>query len=267
MKVGDIVGRRSHNCDVLFRITHICGNGSFILTGLNYRLLIEADESDCLPIRKSLVQRFRELFLDETKVMMERVLSQREILTDCRPGRVLHMDSDPEYLRLCLSFYRRLSMPARGEVIMVSKQAGEVQELLKRDMPDILIITGHDSLYDASMPDSNESYRSSRYFCETVRSARRYNPSKDSLVIIAGACQSNYEALIDSGANIASSPGRILIHALDPVFAAEKIAYTSIDKVLSMREILNNTFTGRMGLGGYQTRGVMRQGLEPVGSN
>ncbi|MDR1559992.1 MAG: sporulation peptidase YabG [Clostridiales bacterium] len=264
MKIGDIVGRRSHNCDVLFRITDILNNGLYVLTGLNYRLLVEAEESDCLPIRKSLIQRFREFFLDETEAMMDRVLSGREVLTDCRPGRVLHMDSDPEYLQICMSFYSRLSIPARGEVSMVHKQAESVQELLKRDMPDILIITGHDSLYNSSMPGRNESYRSSGYFCETVRAARRYNPSKDSLVIIAGACQSNYEALIDSGANIASSPGRILIHALDPVFAAEKIAYTSIDKVLSMREILDNTFTGRMGLGGYQTRGVMRQGLEPV---
>ena len=261
MKVGSIVARQSHNCDVFFRVTQILSNGRIVLAGLNYRLLVETDESDCIPIRKSLVQRFREFFIDETETMLERVLSQREILTDCRPGKVLHMDTDPEYLHLCLNFYNRLSMPARGEVIMVHKQAEVIQDLLKSDIPDILIITGHDSLYNKSMPDNNESYRSSRSFCETVRSARCFNPSKDSLVIIAGACQSNYEALIDAGANIASSPGRILIHALDPVFAAEKIAYTSIDSVLNMQDILTNTFTGRMGLGGYQTRGVMRQGL------
>ena len=258
MRVGSIVGRQSHNCDVLFRVTKISSNGSVVLAGLNYRLLVETNESDCIPIRKSLLQRFREFFIDETETMLERVISQREILADCRPGKVLHMDTDPEYLQLCLNFYNRMSIPARGEVIMVQKQAEVIQDLLKSDIPDILIITGHDSLYNKDMPDNNESYRSSASFCDTIRSARCFNPSKDSLVIIAGACQSNYEALIDAGANIASSPGRILIHALDPVFAAEKIAYTSIDRVLSMQDILANTFTGRKGLGGYQTRGVLR---------
>ena len=260
MKIGDIVGRHSHNCDVLFRITHISESGRVSLAGLNYRLLVETDKSDCLPIRKNIVQVFRELFIDETQAMVDRILSRREELSDCRPGKVLHMDSDAEYLQLCLSFYKRLSIPARGEVIMVNKQAEAVQELLMIDIPDILIITGHDSLQNKSLPNSNDSYRNSGYFCDTVRSARCFNPTKDSLVIISGACQSNYEALIDAGSNIASSPGRILIHALDPVFAAEKIAYTSIDTVLSMQDILSNTFTGRMGLGGYQTRGVMRQG-------
>jgi len=112
MKVGDIVGRQSHNCDVLFRITHKLSNGRVALAGLSYRLLVETDESDCLPIRKSLVQRFREIFLDETEAMMERILSRREAMSDCRPGKVLHMDSDPEYLHLCLGFYDRLSIPA-----------------------------------------------------------------------------------------------------------------------------------------------------------
>jgi len=264
MRKGDIVGRISHNCDVLFRVSEIYNNGYVALTGLNHRLFIETEVSDCQPIQGDLVQRFRDSILDEAESMLDYVISSRENSISCRPGKVLHMDSDPEYLRVCLNFYDRLSIPVRGEIVIVQKQAEAVQDLMKADIPDILVITGHDSLYNKNSPHLNESYRSSGYFCETVRAARAFNPSKDSLVIIAGACQSNYEALIDAGANIASSPARILIHALDPVFAAERIAYTSIDRVLSMQEILNNTFTGSMGLGGYQTRGVMRQGLAPL---
>ena len=43
----------------------------------------------------------------------------------------------------------------------------------------------------------------------------------------AGACQSHFEALIRAGANFASSPSRINIHALDPVYVVGKISFTS----------------------------------------
>ena len=56
--------------------------------------------------------------------------------------------------------------------------------------------------------------------------ARKYEKSQDELIVIAGACQSNYEELINSGANFASSPKRVNIHALDPAIIAISIAKT-----------------------------------------
>ena len=100
---------------------------------------------------------------------------------------------------------------------------------------------------------------------EAVIKAREYEPNRDDLIIFAGACQSHYEALIDAGANFASSPGRVLIHAFDPVFLAEKLAYTSIFDALSLRDILSNTITGTEGVGGIETRGCLRLGY-PKGS-
>ena len=79
------------------------------------------------------------------------------------------------------------------------------------------------------------SYRNSKYFIEAVKAARRYEPSRDDLVIFAGACQSHYEGLLRAGANFASSPHRVFIHALDPVFIIEKVAYTPIDKIISAK--------------------------------
>ena len=52
----------------------------------------------------------------------------------------------------------------------------------------------------------------------------------------------------------------MLIHCLDPVFICEKIAYTNIEKVLTIHEILENTITGIKGVGGLQTRGKYREG-------
>lgn len=81
------------------------------------------------------------------------------------------------------------------------------------------------------------------------------------MIIFAGACQSHYEALLDSGANFASSPHRILIHALDPVFIAEKIAYTPINQTVNIFDVVKATITGTDGLGGLETRGKYRIGL------
>ena len=50
------------------------------------------------------------------------------------------------------------------------------------------------------------------------------------MFIIAGACQSNYEDLIKAGANFASSPKRINIHALDPAIIAVSISKTENNK-------------------------------------
>lgn len=62
------------------------------------------------------------------------------------------------------------------------------------------------------------------------------------------------------GANFASSPSRVLIHCLDPVFICEKIAYTRIDQVVSITDAIDNTITGIKGIGGLQTRGKYREG-------
>ena len=77
-------------------------------------------------------------------------------------------------------------------------------------------------------------------------------------MIFAGACQSNYEQIIRSGANYASSPGRIMIHALDPVFIVEKIACSRIDMVVPIEEVIEQTITGYKGIGGFETRGKFR---------
>src|SRR3712207_9365055 len=65
-------------------------------------------------------------------------------------------------------------------------------------------------------------------------------------------------AILDAGANFASSPNRVLIHCLDPVFICEKIAYTNVGKVVSIHDVVYNTITGVDGVGGLETRGKYR---------
>ena len=79
------------------------------------------------------------------------------------------------------------------------------------------------------------------------------------MVIFAGACQSNYEALIESGANFASSPKRVSINVYDPVRIAICVAKTNVRTFLDIEEILNQTTNKNAGIGGIDTRGVARK--------
>ena len=79
----------------------------------------------------------------------------------------------------------------------------------------------------------------------------------EKLIISAGACQSNYEELIKAGANFASSPKRINIHALDPAIIATRVSLSDISKDIDLINILENTKYGKDGIGGIKTKGTM----------
>ena len=144
---------------------------------------------------------------------------------------------------------------------VTSNILNSIKQVLEEVKPDIVVLTGHDGFLKSSSDylDLN-NYRNSKYFIDAVKALRNYNSSYDELVIFAGACQSCYESILDAGANFASSPNRVLIHCLDPVFVCERVAYTRIDKVVSMADVLENTITGNKGIGGLQTRGKYREG-------
>ena len=93
-----------------------------------------------------------------------------------------------------------------------------------------------------------------------MKKAREYEKSQDKLVIIAGACQSNYEELIKNGANFASSPKRVNIHALDPAIIACNLALTERNKEINLIELLSKTKNGVDGMGGLICNGMMYVG-------
>ena len=101
------------------------------------------------------------------------------------------------------------------------------------------------------------NYKNSLNFVNAVKMARKYEKSHDKLVIIAGACQSDYEELIKAGANFASSPKRINIHALDPAIIASSLALTERNKEIDLLELLEKTKYGKDGIGGLKSNGLM----------
>jgi spore coat assembly protein len=178
-----------------------------------------------------------------------------------RPGKVLHLDGDQDYLETCLKEYKKRGIDAIGKHVQEREQPSYVYRLLQEHKPDILVLTGHDGISKDQKNYSNiNSYINSRYFIEAVKEARRFNVDMDGLVIFAGACQSMYDGILKAGANFASAPHRVLIHALDPVMVTEKLAFTSVDRVIMPLDVINNTITGLKGIGGLQTRGKFRNG-------
>ncbi|KUO73730.1 MAG: hypothetical protein APF77_15920 [Clostridia bacterium BRH_c25] len=279
IKVGDIVARKSYGLDILFKVHDIVTGKeaarTIILKGLNYRLIADAPESDIIkmPMNKvndeihALEKRLGKLSKTggfRAMAMQRKLLPKREEYSRFElPGKVLHIDGDSDYLSMCMKYYKEQSISAVGKLVPEADQPKLIRGLLMENNPDIVIITGHDSMQkqEGAGKDSIDRYKNSRYFVEAVKEARKYQQSLDELVIIAGACQSYYEGILSAGANFASSPARILIHALDPVMLCRKIAFTPIDKTAPIEEVLEGTMTGVKGIGGIQTRGKLRAGM------
>ena len=137
----------------------------------------------------------------------------------------------------------------------------EIGKYLEDLKPDIVVITGHDVFYkkNGKISDIN-SYKNSKNFANAVKEARNYEKSHDKLIIIAGACQSDYEELIKAGANFASSPKRVNLHALDPAIIASSIALSDKSKPIDLLKIIDKTKYKEEGIGGIITNGTMYTG-------
>ena len=271
LHVGDIVARLSHRQDIFFHVDQIHGNleggGTAILKGLNLRLLADAPITDLIVKRPVEVANYEREDNRMIYQKLHKLTSERKADIEDNsdffeiPGRVLQVDGDQDYLSQCIKTYKQMGIQAKGICKSEIEQPKIIRKILQENPTDILVLTGHDAFIRGKKDfHSMDSYRSSRYFVESVLEARRFQHDMDTLVIFAGACQSNYEAILSAGANFASSPKRMLIHAFDPVFVVERIAFTPMDQIVSVKDILMHTITGTDGVGGIETRGQMRRG-------
>lgn len=152
-----------------------------------------------------------------------------------------------------MDYYEKANIWAMGINEKEEDIPFKIRDLLEEYKPNIVIITGHDAYYN----EKNKEYKNSMNFVNAVKEARKYEKEHDKLIIIAGACQSNYEELIKAGANFASSPKRINIHALDPAIIATKISLTDVNNQIDVKSILKETKYGESGIGGIITKGTM----------
>ena len=255
LKVGDYVSRISHNHDMIFKIIDIEMDTCY-LKGANVRLIADSSIDDLVKVD------YREPS-DEEEI--ERLKSSIDKLDRddyfYLPGKILHIDGDKEYLDRCLKYYDKSNLIAMGICEEEDTIPDNIIKYLEEYNPSILVITGHDAYYKKKGSENDiNNYKNSINFVNAVKEARKYEKSHDKLIIIAGACQSDYEDLIKAGANFASSPRRINIHALDPAIVASHMSLSEISKDIDLKKIIESTKYGKEGIGGIITKGTMYMG-------
>ncbi len=245
-QIGDLVTRKSYDNDIVFKIINIEGN-TYILKGVVVRLFADSPVEDLKIYNSTSIDDFT------PDIDGYRSLERDEYFY--LPGRILHIDGDKDYLDKCMNFYKKNRLKAFGLYTTDDSLITDVIGNLKKYNPDILVITGHDAYYRKKRVDDN--YKNTSKFVEAVKEARKYESSHEKLFIVAGACQSNYEELIKAGANFASSPKRINIHALDPAIVAACLAFSDKNSNIDLIKILDKTKYGSDGIGGIITKGTM----------
>lgn len=282
IEVGDTVSRISYRSDILFRVEkllRIDNRDYALLRGLDVRLMADApiedlrfvSEEECRKKKERVLAQAREYLRRSPIRMRSRIFTISDTYKDnsfeyqSLPGRVLHLDGDQDYFAKCMDRYRDLNIEVEGAHVPEEEQPQVIERFLARVKPDLLVATGHDGVFKEKKDSLNlDDYYNSRYYVETVRKARVYEWNRDSLIIFAGACQSLYEELIKAGANYASSPDRVMIHAFDPLLVAKAIAFTSISEVIDPGRVIASTISGVKGIGGIETWGRFRLALPPI---
>ena len=253
--VGDLVSRISHHHDIIFKVVSLQGNKVF-LQGVNVRLCADSSIDDIIKVEEIPSN-------DDDEIIEKNV---RDLSIDRNhyfylPGKILHIDGDSDYLDRCMNFYHNLGIKANGICLHENHIATRIKSLLTEYRPDIIVITGHDAYYSKKSDIHNlDNYENTRNFIKAIKEARKYEKNQDKLIIIAGACQSNYEELIRAGANFASSPKRINIHALDPAIIASSLAFSDRNQSIDLIHVLEKTKYGSDGIGGIITSGTMYVG-------
>lgn len=244
--VGDLVTRKSYDNDIVFRIIEK-RDDVFILKGLFVRLFADSPRED--------LKIYNEVTVDDFTPLIDGYRNLERDNYFYLPPRILHIDCDADFLEKCMKFYKDNRLKVVGVLSSDDNLVNDTKDNLEKYNPDILVITGHDAYYRKHR--DNASYKNTSKFVEAVKVARKYENSHEKLAIIAGACQSNYEELIRAGANFASSPKRVNIHALDPAIVASSLAFSDKNKNIDLIKILDKTKYGSDGMGGIITKGMM----------
>ena len=238
IKKDDYVTRKSYDNDIVFKVLFIINNIAY-LQGVDIRLIADSYIDDLIK-----VEQIRNN--DEVESLP---IQKGNYLN----GKILHLDSDEMYLKRSMKLYEDYKVPSVGYRIDEKDMPVKIVELLNKHHPDILIITGHDAI------DKQGNNMNSKYFVECVKNARTYQPNKDSLCIISGACYSSFKDLIYEGSNISSSPGKVSINVLDPSKVAIMIATTPVIEYVDIKKVINLTSNKEKGMGGIDTKGVARK--------
>ena len=108
--IGDYVTRKSHNHDTIFKIIDLQGTYA-ILKGHDVRLIADSDIDDLVKVTEPIPSTDQEL---ESRI--DSLLPQDRNEYFYLPGKILHIDSDPEYLARCLDYYKKIHELSKGDI-------------------------------------------------------------------------------------------------------------------------------------------------------
>ena len=254
IKIGDMVGRKSYNLDVVFEVISI-NNGIALLHGKIVRLVADAPIEDLKLIDEERVEREEEIEENIINSVSSEIVKKNR--KKYLMGKILHLDGDGKYMKKCLDLYDKMHIYAVGVEIKEKNIPDKILNYVRYLNPDIVVITGHDS-FNRLKTDDMDNYRNSKYFVRAIKAIREFYPVMNQPIIIAGACQSHFEALIASGANFASSPSRVNIQSLDPAIIAVKCCMTGTIELIKVNEAIDKTSNRNEGIGGVVSFGVMK---------
>lgn len=222
------------------------------IVGVYYRIIKSCDKTELIQATIDDINKEKQEFTRKEQIIEQSCIRNKKHLL----GRILHIDGDEEYLNKCIELYNKMNVFSYGITIEEDKMKKDIGKYVNALYPDIVVITGHDLYNNTGVKDLN-NYVNTLNFIEAIKEVRKIKGRND-CTIIAGACQSNFEALIASGADFASSPKRINIHTFDPAVIAIKVATTSFNKIVSLNDLNKFVENGKEAFNGVETLGKMR---------
>lgn len=158
MKLGDLVVRKSYGGDITFRVETVQQDEA-IIKGTDYRLIADSPLHDLVRVPESTIKRrTRQAHikmlqsveaLEEKNKRQQAEISMADPVNSSAyfemPGKVLHLDGDPNYLQKSGDL-PAAARPAEGHYVSEANMADALYRLLPVVQPDIVVLTGHDGV-------------------------------------------------------------------------------------------------------------------------
>lgn len=251
MEIGSIVVRKKYNGDIIFKIIDITDDKA-LLAGIFVRLIADALISDLELVLNSDIEKKN----IEEQNYKNRIIEQYKGKIAHLPGKILHYDSDKEYLDKCLDLYKSIGLYAKGILANESDIKNRILKDINIYRPNIIVLTGHDSYNGRGINDINNYRNTSNFMDSLIKIREKY--SLDEIYVFAGACGSNLEALIAAGANSASAINREKIEAYDPALIAVLAAITPFNQIIDIEIMEKISKLKKRIIGGIESFGKMR---------
>lgn len=245
--MGGFVTYKKDDVKIVYKVVGQKGD-AFKIEGVNYRKKIIAQSEDLEKASRNDIE------LEEKEKCAYYSFVYNNKRKKMKIGTVLHCDSDLIYINKCVDLYKKVGVYCYPVLTEEKNLVENLKNVEASFFPDVVVLTGHDFFKGGDIKKI-DSYENSIYFLKAIKEIKKKYPSS---IIIAGACQSNFEALIASGAHFASSPKRLNVHIFDPAIIAIEICVTSFRSIVDMEKVAKHIKKFKDSFGGVEVYGKMR---------